>query len=201
MAFDHNAHYHRTLLRRLPRHSKTALDVGCGLGGFARRLAERGVDVDAVDPSERTIEAARSLTPDDSSQGTIHYLTADATTLDLEPGRYDFICCLASLHHMPFDTLARLRQALAPGGTLAILGLYDEQTIGDWAISLTAVPVNALARLALAGRSGPDIAVAVQPGGMTLAEIAHQSSELLPGRSIRRLLFWRYLLVYREGTT
>lgn len=48
MAFDHNDHYHPLLLRQVPSGAATALDVGCGTGLFARRLAARGVVVDAV---------------------------------------------------------------------------------------------------------------------------------------------------------
>lgn len=35
---------------------------------------------------------------------------------------------------------------------------------------------------------------------MTLAEVRAQAAGLLPGVTVRRLLFWRYLLVYREPT-
>ncbi|NDZ99780.1 methyltransferase domain-containing protein, partial [Streptomyces sp. SID10116] len=51
MPFDHNDHYHPLLLRNLPPGGRTALDVGCGTGRFARRLAARGYEVDALDPS------------------------------------------------------------------------------------------------------------------------------------------------------
>jgi hypothetical protein len=33
---------------------------------------------------------------------------------------------------------------------------------------------------------------------MTLPEIRAEAATLLPGALIRRLLFWRYLLVYRD---
>ncbi|MGW6404449.1 class I SAM-dependent methyltransferase [Streptomyces sp. NPDC055134] len=59
MPFDHNDHYHRLLLRQLPKEGREesrgegrrALDIGCGTGRFARRLAGRGYEVDALDPS------------------------------------------------------------------------------------------------------------------------------------------------------
>ncbi len=50
MPFDHDDH-RRMLLRKLPKHGRVALDVGCGTGGFARRMAARGYEVDAVNPS------------------------------------------------------------------------------------------------------------------------------------------------------
>ncbi len=60
MPFDHNDHYHPLLLRHLPPHGRTALDVGCGTGRFARRLAARGYEVDALDPSQEVIAAAEA---------------------------------------------------------------------------------------------------------------------------------------------
>ncbi|MEV4472391.1 class I SAM-dependent methyltransferase [Nonomuraea sp. NPDC049504] len=43
MGFDHNEHYHELLIRGIPEGAKQALDVGCGTGAFARRLAGRGL--------------------------------------------------------------------------------------------------------------------------------------------------------------
>jgi len=90
----------------------------------------------------------------------------------LPAGRHDYISCLASIHYMPFATVATLREALAPGGVLVILGCYRQRTAADYAVVLAATPVNAAARLTVAA--------------------------LLPGCVVRRRLFWRYLLVFRR---
>ncbi|MER0448500.1 hypothetical protein ABR738_28745 [Streptomyces sp. Edi4] len=37
------------------------------------------------------------------------------------------------------------------------------------------------------------------PPAVPLPEIREQAAALLPGCRIRRLLFWRYLLVFRDG--
>ncbi len=60
--WDHNAHYHEFLLQRLPARPGRALDVGCGTGAFARRLAQRAEAVDAVDVSPGMIAAVRAAT-------------------------------------------------------------------------------------------------------------------------------------------
>lgn len=39
LAWDHNTYYHDRLLRALPGHCERVLDVGCGTGAFAARLA------------------------------------------------------------------------------------------------------------------------------------------------------------------
>ncbi|GAB3581348.1 class I SAM-dependent methyltransferase [Amycolatopsis endophytica] len=196
MPFDHNHAYHRLLLRHVPRGARTALDVGCGSGLFTRRLAAAGLKVEGIDPSAGMIAAARAL------GAGITYRQEDITAAEL--GRYDFISCLAALHHVPFETVLSLRAALNPGGVLAVLGLAHPRSFTDWAKwGLLAPPVNLGARLVVAAgehlNGGPD-AVAKPPvraWDMTMTRLRHRSAELLPGSTVRTLLFWRYLLVYR----
>ncbi len=123
------------------------------------------------------------------------------TAQDLPEGRYDVITCLASLHHMPFATVTRLRAALAPGGTLLVLGCYRGMTWWD----LAASPANAVARAAvyagerLRGTYAPPLKAPVRQPDMTLPQVRAEAARLLPGSSVRQLLFWRYLLTYRRS--
>ncbi|WP_369213842.1 class I SAM-dependent methyltransferase [Streptomyces flavofungini] len=200
MPFDHNDHYHRLLLRKLPPHGRTALDVGCGTGRFARLLAARGYEVDALDPSAEVIAEARGYGGDG---GNPRFRRADVTREELPDGGYDVITCLASLHHMPFATVTRLRAALAPGGALLVLGCYSGTTWWDPVAS----PVNAVARMAvyaderLRGERRPPLKPPVAEPDMTLPEIRAAAARLLPGCGVRQLLFWRYLLTYRKDRT
>lgn len=208
MPFDHNDHYHRLLLRQVPRNCGAALDVGCGTGRFARRLADLGIEVDAIDPSAEVIVEARGLSEQARGARSPRFRQVDVTDVELPKDHYDFISCLASIHHTPFDVVATLRDALAPGGVLVILGCYPEKSRLDWAWSMAAVPANAAARLAVAAvdRTRPDASagrvrakVPVMPPTMPLHEIRREAAVSLPGCGIRRLLFWRYLLVFRNG--
>ncbi|MDQ1022687.1 2-polyprenyl-3-methyl-5-hydroxy-6-metoxy-1,4-benzoquinol methylase [Streptomyces umbrinus] len=209
MPFDHNDHYHRLLLRHVPRNCGAALDVGCGTGRLARRLAHLGIDVDAIDPSEEAIAEARALSGRKAGDGSPRSQHANVTEAELPKAHYDFISCLASIHHMPFDTVTALREALAPGGVLVILGCYPEKTRLDWAWSLAAVPVNAVARLtvavkdkirpAAASTGRGQVKAPVSQPTIPLPQIRQKAAVLLPGCSIRRLLFWRYLLVFRNN--
>jgi hypothetical protein len=38
--YNHNEHYANLLLRQVPSDCRSALDMGCGDGGFARHLAD-----------------------------------------------------------------------------------------------------------------------------------------------------------------
>src|ERR1700730_3244304 len=89
--FNHNDHYHPLLLRQVPAGARTALDVGCGTGRFARRLAAAGLDVDGIDQSDEVIDAACAFgTP---GPGKITYRQEDVTKATLPDARYDFISC------------------------------------------------------------------------------------------------------------
>src|SRR3569833_456071 len=163
MPFNHNDHYHPLLLDLLPPGPGIALDVGCGTGRFARRLAATGRAVEAVDVSPAMVEAAAGL--GSPGPGEIVYRQADVTTDPLPEAHYDFISCLASLHHMPFDALARL------------VGYAGERLNGG-------------------AEDGPKAPVV--DDFPTMAEMRREAARLLPGSTVRSLLFWRTLIAYRE---
>ncbi|WP_410649060.1 class I SAM-dependent methyltransferase [Amycolatopsis sp. cmx-4-54] len=202
MGFNHNDHYHPLLLDQLPPGPGVALDVGCGSGRFARRLAATGMHVEAIDRSGPMIELAGAA--GSPGPGTISYRQADVVTEKLPEEAYDFISCLASLHHVPFDTVTKLRDALVPGGVLAVLGLGRPSKFADYARALVASPVNAVARVVvyagdrLNGGADPLPAAPIVETYPPMNRIRRDAARLLPGSKVRNLLFYRYLLVYRR---
>ena len=108
------------LLMVLP--GETVLDVACGNGVFARRLAELGARVAAVDFSENFVELARARTEEAGYGAAVEYLVADATDeeqmLALGEERFDAVVCNMALMDMPvIDPLMRaLRRLLKPNG-------------------------------------------------------------------------------------
>jgi SAM-dependent methyltransferase len=198
--FNHNDHYHPLLLGLVPPGAERALDIGCGTGGFARALAARGLTVDALDADEGVIAAAKEQSP----RGEVRYAVVDVAHRPPPPGTYDFISCVASLHHMDFDTLAPLRDALRPGGVLAVLGLSRGGSgPGYYARQAPVAALNLLMRAvyavrdARAGTPAP-LRPPVRDAEMTLAEIRVRAAALLPGSVVSPRLFWRYVLAYRR---
>ncbi|RNG03740.1 class I SAM-dependent methyltransferase [Streptomyces botrytidirepellens] len=192
MGVNFNDHYHPLLLKQVPNGARTALDVGCGTGRFARLLVGRGLDVEGVDADAGVIAAARG------AGGGPRYRQVDVRDAHLPDGHYGFISCIASLHHMPFETVLTLRRALAPGGVLAVLGLYPVRTVTDFVWALPARSLLKADRLLSRRRVAPAVQVPiVWPPPLSYAETRAEAARLLPGSTVRRLLLWRYLLVYR----
>lgn len=103
-----------------------ALDLGCGPGRNAVRLAAAGFTVDAVDLSATAIawgtERAREAGVD------VAFRRADAFATELD-GPYDLVYDSGCLHHLPphrrISYLALLDRYLAPGGHFALTCFAD----------------------------------------------------------------------------
>jgi SAM-dependent methyltransferase len=167
--WEHNSQYHPFLLRQLPERPGEALEVGCGAGEFARLLAERCERVVAVDLSPRMIEAARARSKDHPN---VEYLVADAASWAFPSERLDCVASIATLHHLPLSPmLAKMRDALKPGGTLLLLDLYRARTVADRVVGALAVPASKAIRLArigyLAGQQAPELQKAWEEHGRT----------------------------------
>ncbi len=98
------------------------LDVACGNGNFARRMAELGARVVAFDFSSTFIERARQRTRDTRLSGRIEYLVMDATNyeelMSLGTGRFDAaVCTMALMDIAAIEPLfTALGQLLKPEG-------------------------------------------------------------------------------------
>lgn len=102
-----------------------ALDLGCGEGGDAKWLAQRGWDVVAVDVSDEALQRAASDAGDLAAR--INFQRHDLTR-SFPDGTFDLIS--AQYLHSPVDwdrtgLLRRAAAALAPGGVLLIVDHGD----------------------------------------------------------------------------
>jgi ubiquinone/menaquinone biosynthesis C-methylase UbiE len=195
--WNHNSHYHNYLLRQLPIEVERILDVGCGQGLFASKVANKVERVDAVDVDRATIEEAVKK----HSASNIYYQQADFLETDLPENTYDAIVAIASVHHMDLsEVLQKMRRLLRPSGKLLILGLYRETSILDYIYSAISIPLN-LIYLNWHRRSNErslDIAPTRFPQ-LSLPQITSVATSLIPGCKIRRHLFWRYSLIWQKS--
>jgi SAM-dependent methyltransferase len=180
---------------RTPR-PRSALDIGCGTGNLAGRLA--GV-VDQVTGLEPDPEASRIATERFAGDHRVRILSIGFD--DRPDGDWDLVTMVAVLHHLPLaETLTAVRSMIKPGGRLVVVGLARE-TRADAPWSAVSVLLNPLMGLILHPRAD-----GVMPAGMTapardphqtLDEITDIAGRILPGVRIRRGLFFRYTLVWQ----
>jgi 2-polyprenyl-3-methyl-5-hydroxy-6-metoxy-1,4-benzoquinol methylase len=78
----------------MPQPCRRVLDVGCGAGSFAARLAQRNERVDALDRFAEMIEEARRGTPNN-----VNCVLADVLADSLPGKDYDAIFSISALHH------------------------------------------------------------------------------------------------------
>lgn len=103
---------------------ETVLDIGCGAGRFARRMADLGAYVVAFDFSERFIARAQERTP--SKTKSIEYHVMDATDkeqlLALGAKRFDAaVATMALMDMAAIETLmGALRELLKFGGRFVL---------------------------------------------------------------------------------
>jgi SAM-dependent methyltransferase len=200
--WNHNEHFHGWILRNLPARRRAAVDVGCGTGVLAGKLAPHFARVTGID-ADAGMAAAASARLAHDPQVTIRHCRFGQFASAAGDSEADLITMVAVLHHLDLDdTLARIPTLLAPGGRLLVVGLARVNSLPDLVadlISAAANPVMGLIRHPRPARQaeGPAAGQPVMPvrdPATTLAEIIAAARARLPGATVRRRLFFRYTL-------
>ncbi|MFJ9907501.1 class I SAM-dependent methyltransferase [Streptomyces sp. NPDC101152] len=182
------------ILRSVPEGCGAALDVGCGDGLLARKLAGRAKHVTGIDKSSEMIACAR-----ESAVGTtqLTFIEGDFLTAELPETEYDFVCSVTTIHHMDFEAaLVRMRELLRPGGTLVVVGLAREASVTEWAALIAAAPVVRITKVLRRARGPKGMPVAAPQ--MSYGEVRATARRLLPGVRYRRHVLRRYSLTWQK---
>jgi SAM-dependent methyltransferase len=114
-------HYLRKRTRFVVAHCPPGrgLDVGCGTGVLAARLAAAGYAMSGVDPSAGMLDVLRSRFP------AVAAVEASGTELPFADGSFELVLTVATLHHIadPGDvrlTLAEMVRVARPGGRIVV---------------------------------------------------------------------------------
>jgi SAM-dependent methyltransferase len=200
--WNHNEHFHGWILRNLPARRQAAVDVGCGTGVLAGKLAPHFTRVTGIDADEGMSSAARARLAGDP-RVSIMRCRFDEFAAATGESEVDLITMVAVLHHLDLgDTLARIPRLLAPGGRLLVVGLAKVDSLADVVVDLlssAANPVMGVIKHPRPARQPDRTAdghpvMPVRDPTRTLAEIAAAASTSLPGATIRRRLYFRYTL-------
>jgi SAM-dependent methyltransferase len=143
----------------------SALDLGCGEGGDVLHLARLGWRVTGVDVSDTAVERARAHA---AQAGVEAHFERHDLGRTFPAGKFDLVTA-SFLHSFAFldriDVLRRAAQAVAPGGSLLVLGHHTvppaqlERWRDDGVVIDLPSPAELRERLALPGewRVGRDL--------------------------------------------
>ena len=95
------------------------IDVGCGTGVLAGRLAAAGYEVTGVDPSAGMLEHVSQ------SGAGVEAVLGDATELPFDDGTFDLTMCVAVMHHVAdpeavHRSLGEMVRVTRPGGLVLV---------------------------------------------------------------------------------
>jgi cyclopropane fatty-acyl-phospholipid synthase-like methyltransferase len=114
----------------LPGRPRAVLDIGGGHGWYSACLCRRHPQLTATVldlPGSAAI--GREMIAAAGLRDRVRFRDGDATTADLGTG-YDAVLCFNLVHHLTpeqaADLFRRAREALKPGGTLAVLDGFAE---------------------------------------------------------------------------
>lgn len=114
-------HYLKKRLTFIQEHNRPGktLDVGCGTGQLANRVAKAGYDVVGLDPSRGMLGVMRRA--DASPAG----VTGSGMALPFPDGTFDLTYCIAVMHHVAepervHATLTEMARVTKPGGHILV---------------------------------------------------------------------------------
>ena len=108
--------YFKRILQRLRIPGKTVLDVGCGGGFLAEEFARDGFQVTGIDPSAKSVAAARKHAAENRLD--IRYDVGRGEAMQFPDGSFDLVACCDVLEHVDDleKVIREVSRLLKPGG-------------------------------------------------------------------------------------
>ncbi len=107
------------IAQRASLTDSAVVDVGCGGGILCEALAAAGAKVTGIDVADKPLQVARLHQHDRDLNIDYRQITAEELAVQ-EGERYDVVCCLEMLEHVPdpASTVAACASLCRPGGHL-----------------------------------------------------------------------------------
>lgn len=189
--WNHNVAHHPVVLDALPHPCRRVLDVGCGQGHLLVDLAPHAERVVGIEPDGPTATAATRRV---DALANVEVRRLEVFDPSLEPGSFDAVVAVASVHHLPPDTgLARLADLTRPGGRLIVIGLGRATRPAEvvrWGLGF--LPANYL----VWRRGHTPVDAPIHDEIPTMAEVRRQAATMTPGAVIAIHWLFRYSLVW-----
>ncbi|MCA1597812.1 MAG: bifunctional 2-polyprenyl-6-hydroxyphenol methylase/3-demethylubiquinol 3-O-methyltransferase UbiG [Chloroflexi bacterium] len=206
-------YFRSVLVERLGRDPRglRALDVGCGGGLLAEEFARFGCAVTGVDPSELSLETARTHAA--ASGLAIDYRMGSGEALPFDDAAFDLVYCCDVFEHVDSveRVIAEIARVLRPGGVflydtvnrtllsrLIIVGVAQEwpatrflpHSLHDWRMFIKPAELRAImVRHGLVARGVVGLAPALNPLALLRALYLFRRGRLNYGQVGARLRF------------
>jgi ubiquinone/menaquinone biosynthesis C-methylase UbiE len=98
------------------------LDAGTGTGRFAIYLAQRGINIVAIDSSKEMVAIAKKKAELEGCQHRIHFIVSDIENLPFKDKSFNGVCSIIVLIHLAEvgKAVSELLRVLKPGGTTVL---------------------------------------------------------------------------------
>ncbi|MBV9512904.1 MAG: class I SAM-dependent methyltransferase [Mycobacteriaceae bacterium] len=192
--WNHNTAYHGWLVDIAARHHGDVLDVGCGDGLLAQRLAAVSHRVIGVDPDPGAVQRAQRRLQSTANASAQQVRFEDFTAPEHS---FDVVTFVASIHHQRLpEALGKARQLLRAGGELAVVGVAANNSIVDWTWEVLRTPAARIG--SWLHRETRDVGLRVTDPRENIGQIRRVAAEVMPHAVIRRGLYYRYRLHWRN---
>lgn len=109
------------IIECLPKN-KTVLDIGCGIGKLANRIADFSKETIGIDIAEDRIETAKQI----HNKKNLKFFVSDAYDLPLKGDSVDVIVSLGVFHHLELEKIApEIDRILKKNGIMLVLDIYE----------------------------------------------------------------------------
>ena len=109
------------VIKRIPK-DKVVVDIGCGIGTLASRIAGFSKEVIGVDVAPERIERAKAL----HHANNLKFYVGDAYDLPVESKSVDVVVSFCVFHHLDLEKMSlEFKRVLRKGGTVFIIDIYE----------------------------------------------------------------------------
>jgi SAM-dependent methyltransferase len=124
----------------LPEGSPRVLDLGAGTGKLTRMIAERGIEVEAVDPSAQMLAELSQVLP------SVPTHVGSAEQIPLPDDSFDAVVVAQAWHWVDVPrAAAEVARVLKPGGQLGLVWNDRDERV-DWVRRLSEIAVPGSSR-------------------------------------------------------
>ena len=109
------------VIKRIPK-DKVVVDIGCGIGTLASRIAGFSKEVIGVDVAPERIDRAKAL----HNANNLKFYVGDAYDLPVESKSVDVVVSFCVFHHLDLEKMSlELKRVLREGGIVFIIDIYE----------------------------------------------------------------------------